>query len=92
MTLLQRILGGEPKITCSECLGRHLQTLVDVPTEGGGAVRQFSCPHCGHVTKVAVFSPYGVELMDKIQEAGARRDVKLVSRLQKKLRPEVRRP
>lgn len=92
MSILQRVLAGEPRVTCSNCLESRLPRLDDVPTENGGAIRQMTCPACGYVTPVAVFTKYGLQLVDQIQEAAAKRDQKLVMRLQKKLQGEIRRP
>lgn len=92
MTLLERILDRSPRVACTACSLQFTPVLEDVPTDAGGAVRQFACPHCNFVTRVAIFSPYGVKLLEQVQEALGRRDHRLVNRLQKKLQKEVRRP
>lgn len=92
MTLIEKIIGGAPKVTCGECTYPFVPILRDVPSKDGGAVRRFECPHCGHVIDVAVFTRRGVELMNQVQEAAELQDLVLLGKLQKKLQKEVRRP
>ncbi len=92
MSFLSRLIG--PRVRCDHCGRTYKPNLTDKALPSGGAVRRFTCPHCGTVTIVAVITPRGVELQKRIQDLdlsdrGAR---EALARLRAELKAEVRRP
>ena len=85
-------------VTCEQCDRPFTATVLYEPTDEGGELVCFDCPHCDRRYEAATVTAHGIRLREQLQRAldtwrRHRRpgDRKYVERLRRDLAREVRR-